>query len=105
MINTFVFDYVDAHKKELSKYKSAAEFDDKFKINERVFDNFIEITKDKGIKESIAEIETSKEWINMRLKALIARQQWSDEGFYRAVNKDDRMIVKALDLFNETTQY
>ena len=41
----------------------------------------------------------------MRLKALIARQQWSDEGFYRAVNKDDRMIEKALDLFNETTQY
>ena len=33
------------------------------------------------------------------LKALIARQQWSDEGFYRAVNKDDPMIVKALDLF------
>jgi hypothetical protein len=28
----------------------------------------------------------------MRLKALIARQQWSDEGFYRAVNKDDRII-------------
>ena len=105
MINTFVFDYVDAHKKDLSKYKSAAEFDNKFKINERVFNNFIEITKDKGVKGSIAEIETSKDWINMRLKALIARQQWNDEGFYRAVNNDDRMIGKALDLFNETTQY
>ena len=103
MINTFVFDYVDAHKKELIKYKSAAEFDDKFKINERVFNNFIEITKDKGIKGSSAEIETSKDWINMRLKALIARQKWSDEGFYRAVNRDDRMILKALDLFYETT--
>ena len=105
MINTFVFDYVDAHKKELSKYKSAAEFDDKFKINERVFNNFIEITKDIGIKGTIAEIENSKDWINMRLKALIARQKWSDEGFYRTVNKDDRMIVKALNLFNEATQY
>ena len=39
----------------------------------------------------------------MRLKALIARQKWSDEGFYRAVNRDDRMILKALDLFYETT--
>tara|TARA_B100000900_G_scaffold75514_1_gene60342 strand:+ start:95 stop:1705 length:1611 start_codon:yes stop_codon:yes gene_type:complete len=105
MINTFVFDYVGAHKKELSKYKSAAEFDDKFKINERVFNKFIEITKDKGVKGSIAEIETSKDWINMRIKALIARQKWGDEGFYRAVNNDDRMIVKALNLFNEATQY
>ena len=40
----------------------------------------------------------------MRLKALIARHQWSDEGFYRAVNNDDRMIVKALELFNEKTK-
>ena len=62
-------------------------------------------TPGKGIKGSIAEIETSKDWINMRIKALIARQLWSDEGFYRAVNKDDRMIVKALDLFNNTSQY
>ena len=105
MINTFVFDYVDANKKELSKYKSAAEFDDKFKINKHVFNNFIEITKDKGVKGSIAEIETSKDWINMRIKALIARQIWSEEGFYRAVNNDDRMIVKALDLFNNTSKY
>ena len=102
MINTFVFDYVDAHKKELSKYKSAAEFDDKFKINERIFNNFIEITKNKGIKGSVAEIETSKDWIHMRLKALIARNKWNDEGFYRAVNKDDRMMIKALDVFYET---
>ena len=105
MINTFVFDYIDAHKKELGKYKSAAEFDDKFEITERVFNNFIEITKDKGAKGSSSEIETSKDWINMRLKALIARHQWSDEGFYRAMNKDDRMIIKALDVLNETTQY
>ena len=79
--------------------------DDKFKINEGVFNNFIEITKDKGAKGSSSEIETSKDWINMRLKALIARHQWSDEGFYRAMNKDDRMIIKALDVLNETTQY
>ena len=89
-------------KKKLSKYKSAAEFDDKFKINDRIFNNFIEITKDKGVKGSTTEIETSKDWINMRLKALIARHQWSDEGFYRAVNKDDRMMMKALDIFYET---
>ena len=102
MINTFVFDYVDAHKKELKKYKSAADFDDKFKINDRIFNNFIEITKNKGIKGSIDEIETSKDWIHMRLKALIARNKWNDEGFYRTVNKDDRMMMKALDLFYET---
>ena len=40
----------------------------------------------------------------MRIKALIARQIWGDEGFYRAVNNNDSMIVKALELFNKTKQ-
>ncbi|GIR11928.1 MAG: peptidase S41 [Cryomorphaceae bacterium] len=105
MINTFIFDYVDLHRKELSKYSSAAEFDDKFKINERIFNNFVELTKKQGINGSASEIEISKDWINMRIKALIARQLWNDEGFYRAINNHDRMIVKALDLFNNKTQY
>ena len=34
-----------------------SEFDNKFKINDRTFNNFIEITKDKGIKGSISEAE------------------------------------------------
>jgi len=105
MINTFIFDYIDLHRKELNKYSSAAEFDDKFKINERIFNNFIEITKEKGINGSASEIKISKDWIKMRMKALIARQIWNDEGFYRAINNDDRMIVKALELFNNKTQY
>ena len=71
IINTFVFDYLDAQNKELNKYKTAAEFDDKFKINNLVFNNFIKITKDKGIKGSASEIKNSKDWIIMRLKALL----------------------------------
>ena len=105
MINTFIFDYIDLHRKELSEYSSAAEFDNKFKIDECIFDNFVEISKEKGINGSASEIEISKDWINMRIKALIARQLWNDEGFYRAINNDDRMILKALDLFNNNTQY
>ncbi len=105
MINSFIFDYIDLHRKELSKYSSAAEFDNKFKIDECIFDNFVEISKEKGINGSASEIEISKDWINMRIKALIARQLWNDEGFYRAINNDDRMILKALDLFNNKTQY
>ena len=101
---TFIFDYIDLHRKELSKYSSAAEFDNKFKIDECIFDNFVEISKEKGINGSASEIEISKDWINMRIKALIARQLWNDEGFYRAINKNDSMIVKALNLFDESKE-
>jgi len=99
MINTFVFDFVDAHRKELMKYETAAEFHKNFKIKESLFKNFIDAAESKGIAGSKPEIENSKLWIKMRLKALIARQEWSDEGFYRAINENDPMIGKALELF------
>ena len=98
MINTFVFDYVDTHRKELMKYKTASEFHKKFKINESLFKNFINTAEVKGVKGSRSEIENSKPWIKMRLKALIARQQWNDEGFFRAINENNPMMEKALEL-------
>ena len=53
MINTFVFDYVDAHKKELNKYKSAAEFDDKFKINKASLTTLLKSQKIKELKSQL----------------------------------------------------
>lgn len=98
MINTFVFDYVDAHRKQLLKYETAEEFHKKFKISKTLFENFVNAAESKGIKGSKSEIEASKDWITMRLKALIARQEWNDEGFFRAVHDDDPMMEKALEL-------
>ena len=98
MINTFVFDYVDANRKQLMKYETAGEFQIKFRISENLFNKFIFAAEGKGIKGSKSEIETSKDWINMRLKALIARQEWNDEGFYRAIHENDPMMEKAMEL-------
>ena len=98
-MNTFAFDYVDIHRDQLNKYKSAAEFHSKFKVKGSLFKDFLDATKAKGITSSKFEIENSKSWIKMRLKALIARQEWNDEGFYRAINENDPMMEKALELF------
>jgi carboxyl-terminal processing protease len=99
MMNTFAFDYVDVYRDQLKKYKSAAEFHSKFKVKGSLFKDFLDATEAKGVIGSKSEIENSKPWIKMRLKALIARQEWNDEGFYRAINENDSMMGKALELF------
>ncbi|MCS5663647.1 MAG: S41 family peptidase [Flavobacteriales bacterium] len=99
MMRTFAFDYVDVHRDQLKKYKSAAEFHSKFKIKGSLFKDFLDATEAKGIIGTKSEIENSKPWIKMRLKAFIARQEWNDEGFYRAINENDSMTEKALELF------
>lgn len=100
MINTFVFDYVDEHRKQLQTYKSAIEFHENFEISEVLFNEFVELSKEKGVQYRASEIENSKDWLKTRIKALIARQEWNDEGFFRSVNSSDPMLTKALELLN-----
>ncbi len=103
-INTYAFDYVESQRDELKRYKTPSEFQDEFLIEERVFKEFVDAAKVKGIDGSKSEIENSKPWVTRRIKALIARQVWSDEGFYRAINEDDVMMNKALELFDSNNR-
>ena len=97
-LNSFSFQYVDQHRKELISYKSAKDFQNKFKIGPKLFRKFTQKCEDLNIIGNSQEIKNSKMWIQTRLKALIGKQLFSDEGFYRAVNEDDKMIKKALEI-------
>ena len=52
-----------------------------FIIDESLFITFIDVAKNKGVLGSKSEIQNSKEWICIRLKALIARQNGMKKGF------------------------
>jgi carboxyl-terminal processing protease len=98
VINTFVFDYVDEHQKELMRYHSAQEFHDNFHINKTLFNSFVDYTKKEGISNTKSQIQHSEGWMKMRIKSVIARQEWNEEGFFRAVNHSDSMMLKALEI-------
>lgn len=97
-INTFAFDYLESYDGAPQTYQSVEEFHDKFKISDGIFKDFVDEAKRDGIEGEKSEIENSKQWVKQRIKALLARQLWSDEGFYRAINEDDPMMDKALEL-------
>lgn len=98
VINTFVFDYVDEHQKELMQYQSAKEFHDHFHINKTLFNSFVDYTKKEGISNTKSQIQHSEGWMKMRIKSVIARQEWNEEGFFRAINHSDSMMLKAIEI-------
>ena len=49
-----------------------------------------------NVKPNNIELKRSKRYIINNLKAEIARQLWSEEGYYRVVNKQDNEISSAL---------
>jgi carboxyl-terminal processing protease len=98
IINDFVFNYVDKNRASLNGFKSARAFNEAFEIDEALFTDFLEKVKAREIKSPTHQVQHSKDWILIRIKALIARQMWNDEGFFRVVNDEDPMMQKALEV-------
>lgn len=90
-LSKFSFDYVDNHRKELSAM-SLESFIKDFDSDQKVSDSFLKKFKDAPISK-----ETKKQ-LRKNLKTLIARDLFSDEGLYRMNHRDDKMLLKVLDL-------
>ena len=101
-IQNFAFDLVDANRKELSK-NSLNSFIKNYDIN-KPYDAYLEsintTLKDskkryaKRFKPSKKVEKTIKDY----LKATIASQIYGDDGFYRVIQSDDKMLQKVLEL-------
>lgn len=94
--SNFAYQYYNSHRDEFKSYKDATAFTKKFELNNDIYNAY----KTFAAKDSVRGIESIKPHdeveIRTRLKALLARQIWSYEGFYESMNKDDEMVKKAV---------
>ncbi len=96
-LNQFGFDYADKNRKTFSKM-DMKKFQSSFIIDEKILNDFISYSEKLGVKSNPKEVETSKGLIKNLLKASIARQIWGNDGFYPILNKEDKAILKAMDI-------
>lgn len=87
-------------------YKSDFQlFSKNFVIDEGMMDEFITFTKGKKIEFVEEDYKKDKEYIQARLKAYIARNYWSNEGWYSVLLGIDNQIKKAISLFPEAEKF
>lgn len=101
MINNFAFDYADTHRDELlSKYDGNTDpdhnFVNDFEVSDQQFNEFVEFTREGGFDPEIKDILKSKDMIKNRIKALIGRNIWDNEIYYKVLNQKDTDVKKAL---------
>lgn len=89
-INNFAFEYVDSNRKKLSKIDIET-FLKSYKIDD-AFTLYLKRIKDANPSFKI------KKTIKFYLEASIANQLYGDEGFYRVIQKDDKMLLKVFEL-------
>ena len=92
--NAFAFDFVQNKR---NTWKSVAEFDKKFTVNDAILNHFTAFAaKEYKIKFVKSDFNHSKGLIARTLKAEIARQMWLEDGYYQVSNKFDREVQTAI---------
>lgn len=91
--------YVDAHRQALkAKYKNFEDFDAHFTVPEDMMQLLIKSGENSGVKYNEKEFMQSKDMLTLQMKALVARDIWDMNEYFRVINQEDACIKKALEL-------
>jgi carboxyl-terminal processing protease len=101
----FVTKYLNSHQNDIKgKYSDLRSFKKNYEIDESLLGDFMKFVKEKGVEVKDDQYAHDKTFIQIRLKAYIARNFWSNDGWYQIVLTGDAQLKKALSLFPEASK-
>ena len=99
-INKFVYLFYLRNRESIDKYKSAAEFNQQFFVTETIWKTFEDFAKTDSV--SISSIPAKdKSFLQLRLKAQLARLKWRSTGYYQVLNTEDDIFRKGLEVVSK----
>ena len=96
LVFQFAFDYTDAHRAELKKYRTPEKFEREFKMTDNKYADLVNYTEEKGIEATQEEIDVSKNKIKTLFKSFVGRNILEDEAFYPVYLKIDTTFNRAV---------
>ena len=101
VINTFAFEYADKNRAKLKTYSKATNFIEKFEINTDILKEFYSYCAKQNIMVDKTQIEKTNEMLKPYLKAFIGRDVFDKDAYYPIINKKDKCILKAMEVFSK----
>jgi len=106
IIMNYVLDYVDVNQEKLkNKYSDFDKFDENFKVSAEMIEEVVQ----RGEKEDVERNEESLTYtignLKTEIKAIIARDIFSRNDFFKIYHKEDDAILKALEVIENQTKY
>ena len=96
-----VMKYIENHRKDLTnKYKNFDQFNDKFEIDDATLTTLREMGEKDGVKFDEKQYSVSLPLIKTQLKALIARDLWDMNEYFRVMNTTNESVKRALEILN-----
>lgn len=88
--NTAAINYVDKHRAQvLQRYKDVNDFRKNFSVGPELADAVNQLAAGAGIKADSTGMAHSKPLVDLRLKALIARDVWNTNAYWQVINPDN----------------
>jgi carboxyl-terminal processing protease len=99
-------DYMISNRDEISNnYKGFDEFDENFKAPVHLIGKMIHEADKEKIEKDQASIDFARPLILKQVKALLARDLYGIDYYYRVQNQDDEVIREALNVLKERSEY
>lgn len=106
VFNRFTVDYVMKNRELISnEYSDFENFYKKFEVTDEMISDFRSLAEEEGVEWNDEQFQRSEPMIKLQLKALIARNEWSQSEYYRVVMNEDKVIKKAVEILNDSNQY
>lgn len=101
-----VLDYLDKNRDELAKsYTSFSDFNKNFKTDDALVASIEAKGDQEGIEKTPESVAFAEPILKRQIKALIARDLFSQNEFYEIMNRDDDVIKAALKVLQNDSEY
>ena len=98
LLYQFAFSYSDLNRAKLKTSKDFNVFDQNFRVDQSLFNQFVNFASQKGLTAAPSEIEISRNKVSSLLKAYITRNLYDDEAYYKVYMRTDEACLKALEV-------
>jgi carboxyl-terminal processing protease len=100
VIYEFAFNYTDKNRDSLNKFEDIKSFNELFKLDESIINDFISFAEEKKVIFNQKEYKQEEKNIRILLKAHISRNLLDNDGFYPIYHRIDKTLNKALEYLN-----
>jgi len=106
VMNKTAINLVDKNRKDFIKnYPDFATFNANFMVTDDILSELIENANKESIEFDEEQYNKSKPFIARQLKALIARDIWTQNEFFEVINEEDETLKKALEIISDPKEY
>ena len=106
VITEFALDYADSNREKLlRKYPDFKTFKDKFSFTKEDVTRLTSAAESAGIPFNKDQFEISEDQVLQILTGLVARDLWEMSEYYEIVYSNDRAVIEALKLIEDSERY